>query len=114
LECSRSKDAILFGARDPGCGPVLLWLYILGVMATFIWAVADQRARCRVCLRLLAFPVRMGSPGSLFLGWAGTELLCTEGHGLLHVPDLVASWEEEPDRWINLDDSWKGLFADAK
>ncbi|MBV8895599.1 MAG: ABC transporter permease, partial [Acidobacteriaceae bacterium] len=86
LEWARSQSAILFGARDPAAGPFLLWLYILAAMGVFFWAVADQRARCRVCLRLLCFPVRIGCPGCLLLDWSGTELLCTQGHGVLHVP----------------------------
>jgi hypothetical protein len=111
LEWSRSQTAILFGARDPASGPFILWLYIAGAMAVFFWAVADQRARCRVCLRLLCFPVRMGCPGCLLLDWSGTELLCTEGHGVLHVPHMAPSWDEESERWIALDESWKSLFA---
>ncbi|HLH04922.1 MAG TPA: ABC transporter permease [Bryobacteraceae bacterium] len=111
LEWSRSPSAILFGSRDPAAGPLLLFLYILGSMGVLFWAVADQRARCRVCLRLLCLPVRVGCPGCLLLNWSGTELLCPEGHGMMHVPDLTPSWEEMSDRWISLDESWKDLFA---
>jgi hypothetical protein len=111
LEWARSPSAILFSSRDPASGPFLLWLYILLEMGVFFWAVADQRARCRVCLRLLCFPVRIGCPGCLLLDWAGVELLCTEGHGVLHVPHMAASWDEDSQRWIALDESWKGLFA---
>jgi hypothetical protein len=114
LEWLRPETALLFGSKDPASGPFLLWLYILGAMGVFFWSVADQRARCRVCLRLLCFPVRIGCPGCLLLDWAGTELLCTEGHGVLHVPHMAASWEEESDHWIALDDSWKELFAGTK
>ncbi len=114
LEWSRSESAILYASRDPAAGPFLLWLYILGTMGVLFWAVADQRARCRVCLRLLCFPVRVGCPGCLLLNWSGMELLCTEGHGLLHVPHLAPSWDEESERWISLDDSWKDLFAETK
>lgn len=111
LEWTRSDSAILFGSQDPANGPFLLWLYVLGAMAVLFWSVADQQARCRVCLRLLCFPVRIGCPGCLLLDWSGTELLCTEGHGVLHVPHMASSWEEEHGRWIALDDSWKELFA---
>jgi hypothetical protein len=114
LEWSRSESSVLLASRDPGSGPFLLWLYVLGTMGVLFWAVADQRARCRVCLRLMAFPVRIGCPGCLLLDWSGTELFCSEGHGLLHVPLMAASWDEESDRWISLDDSWKGLFAHEK
>jgi len=92
----------------------LLWLYVLGTMGVVFWSVADQRARCRVCMRLMAFPVRIGSPGCLLLDWSGTELFCSEGHGLLHVPTMTPSWDEDADRWISLDDSWKGLFLHDK
>jgi hypothetical protein len=114
LEWSRSNSAILYGSRDPAAGPFLLWLYILGSMGVLFWAIADQRARCRVCLRLLCFPVRIGCPGCLLLDWSGTELLCSEGHGLLHVPHMAPSWDDEADRWIALDDSWRELFAETK
>jgi len=114
LEWSRSESAILFGSRDPAAGPFLLWAYIVGTMGVLFWSVADQRARCRVCLRLLCFPVRVGCPGCLLLNWSGTELFCPEGHGLMHVPDLAPSWDEEAERWISLDDSWKSLFIETR
>lgn len=113
LEGSRPESAILFGSRDPASGPFLVWLYILGAMGVLFWSLADQRARCRVCLRLLCFPVRIGCPGCLLLDWSGTELLCTEGHGVLHVPHLAPSWEEEAEHWITLDESWQDLFAET-
>jgi hypothetical protein len=114
LEWSRSESSVVLASFDPGSGPFLLWLYVLGTMGVLFWAVADQRARCRVCLRLMAFPVRIGCPGCLLLDWSGTELFCSEGHGLLHVPMMAPSWDEEADRWVSLDDSWKGLFAQEK
>jgi MacB-like periplasmic core domain len=114
LEWSRSEASLLFASRDPASGPFLVWLYILGAMGVLFWSFADQRARCRVCLRLLCFPVRIGCPGCLLLDWSGTELLCSEGHGVLHVPHLAASWEDEAEHWITLDDSWQELFAETK
>ena len=114
LEWSRSENALLYASRDPAAGPFLLWLYILGTMGVLFWSVADQRARCRVCLRLLCMPVRVGCPGCLLLNWSGTELLCTEGHGVLHVPHLASSWDEDAERWISLDETWKELFAHQK
>jgi hypothetical protein len=114
LECSRSESAILLASKDPGDGPFLVWLYVLGTMGVLFWTVADQRARCRVCLRLLAFPVRVGCPGCLLLDWSGTELFCSEGHGVLHVPHMAPSWDEEAERWISLDESWQGLFVSEK
>jgi MacB-like protein len=114
LELSRSESAILLASKDPGDGPFLVWLYVLGTMGVLFWAVADQRSRCRVCLRLLAFPVRVGCPGCLLLDWSGTELFCSEGHGVLHVPHMAPSWDEDAERWISLDESWQGLFAARK
>jgi len=114
LEVTRSESAILLASRDPGDGPFLVWLYVLGTMGVLFWAVADQRARCRVCLRSLAFPVRVGCPGCLLLDWSGTELFCSEGHGVLHVPHMAPSWDEEAERWISLDESWQGLFVSQK
>jgi len=110
LEWSRSSSAILFGTFDPASGPFLLWLYIMGTMGVFFWTVMDQKARCRECLRLLAFPVRIGSPGTFLLDWSGTEFCCSEGHGVLHVPHMAPSWSDESDHWITLDDSWQSLF----
>jgi hypothetical protein len=114
LEWTRSQSAVLFASWDPANGPLLVWLYIIGSMGVWLWSLADQRARCRVCLRLLCFPVRVGCPGCLLLDWSGTELLCSEGHGVLHVPHLAPSWDEESDRWIALDDSWQELFAHTR
>ena len=111
LEWSRSSSSILFGDFDPGSGPFLLWLYIIGSMGVLFWAAFDQKARCRECLQLLVFPVRMGSPGAILLDWSGTELCCAEGHGVLHVPHLAPTWAEEPDHWIALDNSWQDLFG---
>lgn len=114
LEWSRTESSLLFATRDPASGPVLVWVYVVGAMAVWFWAVADQRARCRVCLRLLCFPVRIGSPGCLLLDWSGTELLCTEGHGVLHVPHMAPSWDEEAEHWISMDESWRNFFLDTK
>ncbi len=114
LEWSRSESSLLYGSRDPGSGPLLLWIYIAGAMGVFFWSVADHRARCRVCLRILCFPVRIGCPGCLLLDWSGTELLCSQGHGVLHVPHLAPSWDEQAEHWIALDDSWHDLFAGTK
>ena len=80
-------------------GPALIWFYIVGCSGVLFASLADQRSRCRVCQRLLAFPIRIGCPGCLLLDWAGTEFLCPQGHGMLYIPHHVACWEEE-DRWI--------------
>jgi hypothetical protein len=114
LEWSRPESAILLASKDPASGLFLVWFFIVGAMGVLFWSVADQRARCKECLRLLCSPVRIGCPGCLLLDWSGTELLCSEGHGVLHVPELASTWDIDSEQWITLDESWRGLFADSK
>ena len=68
--------------------------------------------RCRVCLRRLGTPIAIGAPGHVLLDWSGTELVCSEGHGVLYLPDSQANWLERA-RWDNLDASWADLFKDS-
>jgi len=74
------------------------------------WALFDQRQRCPVCLRRVTHPAQVGSVSRMFLAWSGTELICTGGHTLLHVPGLPTSWFSA-QRWMYLDSSWHFLFA---
>lgn len=74
----------------------------------FRWLFADQRRRCPICLRLLKQPVRIGNPSQTFLEWYGAESVCSRGHGLLHDPELLASYAANP-QWLVLDSSWSGL-----
>lgn len=76
------------------------------------WAVLDQRQRCPVCLRRVTHPAQVGIASRTFLGWNGTEMICTGGHTLLHVPSLPTSWFGA-QRWLYLDASWEFLFARA-
>jgi hypothetical protein len=76
------------------------------------WTLRDQRQRCPVCLRKLTHPARVGQPSRNFLAWNGTELICVDGHGLLHVPEIPTSWFSE-QRWLYLDPSWEILFAES-
>jgi hypothetical protein len=76
------------------------------------WTLRDQRQRCPVCLGKLTHPARVGLPSRSFLAWNGTELICVGGHGLLHVPEMPTSWFSE-QRWLYLDPSWQGLFAES-
>ena len=76
------------------------------------WVLRDQRSRCPVCLRRLAYPVEVGQPSRTFLGWNGTERVCERGHALLHVPEIPTSWFGA-QRWVCLDGSWQFLFARA-
>ena len=70
----------------------------------------DQRQRCPVCLNRVAHPAQVGLASRTFLAWNGTELMCTGGHTLLHVPGLPTSWFGT-QRWLYLDASWEFLFA---
>jgi hypothetical protein len=76
------------------------------------WALVDQSRRCPVCLRRVTHPAQVGIASCTFLGWNGTEMICTGGHALLHVPSLPTSWFSS-QRWMYLDTSWDFLFADA-
>jgi len=55
-------------------------------------ALDDQKYRCQRCLRLLSQPVRVGPPSYNLLNWNGSELVCSDGHGLLQVPEMQGSW----------------------
>jgi hypothetical protein len=74
------------------------------------WVLRDQRQRCPVCLRLVEHPAQVGQASRTFLAWNGTELMCMDGHTLLHVPGMPTSWFGS-QRWIYLDASWEFLFA---
>jgi hypothetical protein len=81
----------------------------LGFLFAFRWAFEDQRMRCPRCMQALASPARVGQTSQSFLAWSGTELICINGHGLLHVPDFETSWFNK-QRWLSLDASWQSLF----
>jgi hypothetical protein len=70
-------------------------------IVAFRWAIYDQRRRCPVCLKRLTNPVRFGGASHMFLDWYGTELICAEGHGMMHVPEIPASSYPAP-RWLSL------------
>jgi hypothetical protein len=74
------------------------------------WVLKDQRQRCPVCLRRVAHPAQVGQASRTFLDWNGTEMMCLDGHTLLHVPSLPTSWFST-QRWLYLDPSWAFLFA---
>jgi hypothetical protein len=89
-----------------------LWIFAVGCVLVLRWSVTDQQRRCRVCLQRLALPARIGRSGCLLLSWAGTELVCSEGHGLLHVTETDVCWLD-PSQWTQLDQSWEPLFAEG-
>jgi hypothetical protein len=74
------------------------------------WVLKDQRQRCPVCARRVTHPAQVGLASRTFLDWNGTEMMCTGGHTLLHVPSLPTSWFGT-QRWLYLDTSWGFLFA---
>ena len=74
------------------------------------WVLHDQRQRCPVCLRRVEHPAQVGQASRTFLSWNGTELMCMDGHTLLHVPGMPTSWFGA-QRWLYLDTSWEFLFA---
>lgn len=83
---------------------------LVGYILTFRWVLIDQRKRCPVCLDVLTNPIRIGQPSHTLLDWYGTELMCSKGHGLLHVPETPTS-SYDTQRWLYLDSSWRGLFS---
>jgi hypothetical protein len=90
---------------------VQLIVSLLGCLSGMCWILSDQKRRCPVCLERVAHPARVGQFSRMFFAWSGTELMCTGGHTLLHVPTLPTSWFSS-QRWMFLDSSWKFLFAD--
>jgi len=101
---------VCFGALDlAGISPLVLDLSFFGGIFAMRWALSDQARRCPVCLRLLENPVRIGQSSRTFLEWHGTELVCLQGHGLLHVPEPASIWFTE-QRWMDLGPSWSELF----
>ncbi len=101
----------LYGSIHPMTNALGLWLFLVLSLAPLSWAIRDQQRRCRVCLRRLGTPIAIGAPGHVLLDWSGTEMVCSEGHGVLYLPDSQANWLERA-RWDNLDDSWAGLFRE--
>ena len=87
-----------------------LAMYAVTVTLGLRWALLNQEQRCQKCLRMLSQPTRVGYASRNFLEWNGTELICADGHGLLHVPEMQGSWCWY-DLWVELDPSWSGLFG---
>jgi hypothetical protein len=94
--------------------PLGAYMQLVTAFAVFLfgmrWALLDQRQRCPVCLRRVGNPAQVGLASRTFLAWNGTELICADGHTLLHIPGLPTSWFST-QRWLYLDASWDFLFA---
>lgn len=113
------KSALVFlivfcGTVDVGSiiapGGILPHAALVSYVLGFRWALMDQRRRCRVCLRLLINPIRIGEASNTMLAWYGTELMCQKGHGLLHLPEMPAA-SYSTQQWLHLDHSWRDLFT---
>lgn len=109
LEGTRRVFLFFNGVVPPFAGPVCTWLFLVTTVLALMWSLHDQGRRCRRCLRRLGNEISVGAPAYLLLDWWGTELVCSQGHGMLHVPEMQASWLEV-EHWTPLDDSWKPLF----
>ncbi len=88
-----------------------IWLFLPLAIAALSWSVRDQQRRCRTCLRRLELPVEIGRPGSVLLNWSGTEMVCSDGHGVLYLADSPAN-SLDHDHWSKLDQSWESLFRE--
>jgi len=64
---SRAPPRYHAGGTDSLTEPLSTWLFMLGSMAFLVWSIADQRRRCRVCLRRLGMAAQVGCPGCLLL-----------------------------------------------
>jgi hypothetical protein len=110
LKIALLLPAVIGGTFCLGVVPLVPSVVVMVWMLASRWALTDQRNRCPVCLHSLAHPVRIGAASHMFLDWYGAELVCTRGHGLLHVPEIRASCYHE-QRWLYLDPSWSSLQA---
>ncbi len=111
LKVALILPVVFLGTIDlaPGIGSIQPLLALIGYVFGFRWILIDQRQRCPVCLRLLTNPARIGQRASSLLEWYGTELMCTRGHGLLHISE-ASTISFGTQRWIDLDQSWRPLF----
>ena len=82
-----SLAVTLVGSAFPMADGMALWLFLMLAIAPLSWSVRDQQKRCRVCLRRLGIPIRIGAPGSILFDGSGTEMVCAQGHGVLYLPD---------------------------
>lgn len=109
LEGTRRIFITVSGDVAPIAGPISSWLFLVTTVLAVTWSLHDQCRRCRICLKRMGQEIYVGVPAYMLLDWWGTELVCPHGHGLLHVPEMRASWLQM-EQWIQLDESWKPLF----
>ncbi len=101
-EFTRATKFTLTGGATFVAEPFFVWLVILACGAIVWWCLVDQWARCRACLGILQYPVRIGSLGAVLFNHAGTELMCCEGHGALYVPAVSSDYVQGAG-WISLE-----------
>ena len=111
LELSSRVSIAMTGTIDPFVGPFSTWFFLVTGLLALSWSIHDQCRRCRICLKRLGNEASVGAASYLLLDWWGTELVCSDGHGLLHVPEMKSSWLEI-EQWVHLDESWKPLFEE--
>ena len=87
------------GGVRPGSGPLGTWFFYSGIAMIVIWALRDQPGRCRVCLRHMRQPLRIGVPGQILLETAGQEVMCPRGHGSVYTTASVLG-ADMSDRWM--------------
>ena len=109
LEGTRRVFLLFSGVVPPFAGPLCTWLFLVTTVLALSWSLHDQCRRCRLCLKRLGYEISVGAPAYVLLDWWGTELVCSQGHGMLHLPEMQASWLAR-EQWTPLDDSWKSLF----
>ena len=99
---------------DLGFTLTVLVLFLLFVGAlNLVWA--DQRYRCRVCLRQLRMPVETGSWSRMLqFGRPRIEYICPYGHGTLREDELQISGLENLEWTAHSDDIWEELCASSK
>lgn len=101
-EFSRATSFSVFGGSTFVAQPIFVWLVILACGGIVWWCLLDQWARCRACLRILEYPVRIGSLGAVLFDHAGTELMCRDGHGALYVPAVSSDYVQRGG-WTAID-----------
>jgi hypothetical protein len=100
------------GSINPLIDEYSIWLFLPLAIVALSWAFRDQQGRCRSCLQRLELPVEIGRPGSVLLNWAGTEMVCPVGHGVLYLAESPANSLDQ-GRWSKLDESWENLFREG-
>ncbi len=110
-EFSRATSFTMTGGARFVAEPFFVWLVILACGAIVWWCLVDQWARCRACLNILQYPVRIGSLGAVLFDHAGTELMCREGHGSLYLPAVSSDYVQRAG-WTALD--LEGLGEDPR